>query len=120
MHLVLKHVLQFTPYLYFEFVVFVIVYTCFPLQNQRNFYTRQIQDIFTASNSAACGSYFEIGSEYLILGKVDQIYFSKKEKTERQNERKKKYSLILKHSFYSNSLKQIKFMFKLRNLVKAC
>nr|XP_022296759.1 metalloproteinase inhibitor 3-like [Crassostrea virginica] len=50
-----------------------VVYTVQIVQdykNQRNFYTRQIQDIFTASNSAACGSYFEIGSEYLILGSI--------------------------------------------------
>ncbi|XP_022296385.2 metalloproteinase inhibitor 3-like [Crassostrea virginica] len=50
-----------------------VIYTVKILQDYKNHkgqYKQRTQNIYTASNSAACGSFFEIGKEYIITGSI--------------------------------------------------
>lgn len=50
-----------------------VIYTVKIIQNykrDRYYRGRRVQQIFTASNSALCGSFFETGREYIITGSI--------------------------------------------------
>nr|XP_022296966.1 metalloproteinase inhibitor 3-like [Crassostrea virginica] len=53
--------------------VMYTVQVLYDYKNQRNYqYSHEIQHIYTPSNSATCGSYLEIGGEYIIFVYISQ------------------------------------------------